>query len=117
MHILYIKVLSAAAFIRIFYIISEIVGIVQSARRFPLREFTIIFRSVPEIASFVNTVNRYPFHARILCGTAQLDAKSLLSLSSLSLNTPISLRIDDYIPDPDAFAADIAPFLAVSATA
>ena len=82
-----------------------------------MREFTIIFRSVPEIASFVNMVNRYPFHVWILCGTARLDAKSLLSLCSLNLNTPISLRIDDYMPDPDAFAADIAPFLAAPATA
>ncbi len=75
-----------------------------------MREFTVMFCSVVQIAQFVNTVNRYPFHVWLIHGTARLDAKSLLSLCSLELNTPI-LLCPETNGDLSAFAADVAPFL------
>ena len=54
-----------------------------------MKEFTVIFHSVVQIAQFVNTVNRYPFHVWLIRGAARLDAKSLLSLCSLELHAPV----------------------------
>ena len=71
-----------------------------------------MFCSVREIADFVNIVNKYPFHVWLLHGTARLDAKSLLSLCCLSLNTPLTLCVADPHPDLTRFAADLGPFLA-----
>ena len=78
-----------------------------------MREFHVMFRSVQEIAMFVNTVNRYPFHVWLLQGTARLDGKSLLSLCSLELNLPATL-CPDTEGDLSAFAADILPFITES---
>ena len=41
-----------------------------------MKEFTVIFHSVVQIAQFVNTVNRYPFHVWLIRGTARLDAQN-----------------------------------------
>ena len=96
-------------------IISELRRIVQSSRRFPLREFTVMFCSVREIAAFVNTVNKYPFRAWLAYGTAQLDAKSLLSLCCLNLNTPLKLCVQDSHADLTMFERDLKPFLVEAA--
>ena len=81
-----------------------------------MREFTVIFHSVVQIAQFVNAVNRYPFHVWLIRGTARLDAKSLLSLCSLELHAPVTL-CPDTASDLTAFCADIAPFLTDPANA
>ena len=75
-----------------------------------MKEFTVIFHSVVQIAQFVNVVNRYPFHVWLVHGSARLDGKSLLSLCSLELHTPVTLR-PDTDGDLTAFCADIAPFM------
>ena len=77
-----------------------------------MREFTVMFHSVTQIAEFVNMVNRYPFHAWLIQGTAKLDAKSLLSLCCLSLNTPLTLCVPEQSSELGTFAADLTPFLA-----
>ena len=81
-----------------------------------MREFTVIFHSVVQIAQFVNAVNRYPFHVWLIRGTARLDAKSLLSLCSLELHARVTL-CPDTAGDLTAFCADIAPFLTDPANA
>ena len=52
---------------------------------FPVREFTVMFRSVKEIGEFVSIANRQSFSVQLLYGSTVLDASSILSLCCLGL--------------------------------
>lgn len=76
-----------------------------------MKEFTVIFRSVKEIADFVSIANRQPFYIQLLSGDAVFDAKSLLSLFCLNLSTPMTVRIPESV-DVTSFGSEIAPYFA-----
>ena len=50
-----------------------------------MREFTIMFHSVNEIAQFATIANRQPFPVHFNYKDSRLDAKSILSLCALPL--------------------------------
>ena len=74
-------------------------------------EFTVEFQTVEQIGNFVSIANRQPFPVQILHGTSLLDAKSILSLCSIGLHTPLTVRFFTDKPGTDAFRAAIVPFL------
>lgn len=76
-----------------------------------MREYTIIFHSVKDIAEFVTFANRQPFRVQIVHNDAVFDAKSLLSLFCLELNCPLTLRIPETSADISQFRKDCMPFL------
>ena len=76
-----------------------------------MKEFTVIFRSVKEIADFVSIANRQPFRIQLLADDAVFDAKSLLSLFCLNLSTPMTVRIPECV-DVASFYSEIAPYRA-----
>ena len=91
-------------------IILDFEPIVQSiAGGFSVREFTIMFHSVNEIAQFATIANRQPFPVHFNYKDSRLDAKSILSLCSLPLRTPVTVELPDRAAD-GPFLADIAHF-------
>ena len=92
-------------------IIPDAVPIVQSiAGGFSVREFTVMFHSVNEIAQFATIANRQPFPVHFNYKDSRLDAKSILSLCALPLQTPVSVELPDRAAD-GSFLSDIAQFL------
>ena len=49
---------------------------------FPVREFTVMFRSVKEIGEFVSIANRQSFSVQLLYGSTVLDVLSLSNIGS-----------------------------------
>ena len=69
-------------------IILDFEPIVQSiAGGFSVREFTIMFHSVNEIAQFATIANRQPFPVHFNYKDSRLDAKSILSLCAPAADT------------------------------
>lgn len=92
-------------------IILDFEPIVQSiAGGFSVREFTIMFHSVNEIAQFATIANRQPFAVHFNYKDSRLDAKSILSLCALPLQTPVTVELPDRAAD-SLFLADIAQFI------
>ena len=76
-----------------------------------MREFTVVFDSVKDIAEFVLVANRQPFHVQIVHQDSVFDAKSLLSLFCLELHCPLTIRIPESSADTTQFRRDCAPYL------
>ena len=74
-----------------------------------MREFTVMFHSVNEIAQFATIANRQPFQVHFNYKDSRLDAKSLLSLCALPLQTPVTVEIPDSAAW-ETFCADIVHF-------
>lgn len=45
-----------------------------------------------DVQVFVNTITRYPFDIDLVSGRYIVDAKSIMGIYSLDLNSPIELR-------------------------
>lgn len=75
-----------------------------------MREFTVMFHSVNEIAQFATVANRQPYPVHFDYKGSRLDAKSLLSLCALPLRSPVHVQIPDRAAG-EQFLADISPFL------
>lgn len=92
-------------------IILDFEPIVQSiAGGFSVREFTVMFHSVNEIAQFATIANRQPFPVHFNYKDSRLDAKSILSLCALPLQTPVTVELPERVAD-SSFLSDIAQFL------
>lgn len=76
-----------------------------------MKEYTAVFRSVQQIGTFVSIANRQPFPIQILDEDNIFDAKSILGLFDVHLNTPLTIRIDDSYGDPQPFIAAIQPYI------
>ena len=76
-----------------------------------MKEYTALFRSVKEIGTFVSIANRHPFSVQILDGDNIFDAKSILGLFDVHLNTPLTIRISDSCADPQSFITAIQPYI------
>ena len=72
-----------------------------------MRELTVYFRSVTDIADFVMIANRQPFPVEIVHGDCAFDAKSLLSLFCLEFNAPMTVRVPDVEADISRFCAEL----------
>ena len=93
------------------YIISGARRIVQTeGGGFSVKEYTVMFHSVSEIADFTVAANRLPFPVHFLYGSADADAKSILSMCCLPLREPITVRIPARA-DETLLMAQIRPFL------
>ena len=92
-------------------IILDFEPIVQSiAGGFSVREFTIMFHSVNEIAQFATIANRQPFPVHFNYKDSRLDAKSILSLCALPLEAPVRVVLPEQV-SCERFLADIQSFL------
>lgn len=76
-----------------------------------MKEYTALFRSVKEIGSFVSIANRQPFPVQILDGDNVFDAKSILGLFDVHLNTPLTVRIGDGGAGQQSFIDAIQPYI------
>ena len=76
-----------------------------------MKEYTALFRSAKEIGDFVSIANRQPFPILILEGDNVFDAKSILGLFDVHLNTLLTVRIDDAYADPQPFITAIQPYI------
>ena len=54
-----------------------------------MREYTVQFHSVNELAQFATIANRQPFPVHFDYQGSRLDAKSILSLCALPLEAPV----------------------------
>lgn len=79
-----------------------------------MKEYTALFRSVPEIGAFVAIANQQPFPIHIVDGSNVFDAKSILGLFDVHLNVPLTIRVDDRFADPQPFADAIASYIAAA---
>ena len=75
-----------------------------------MREYTIVFRDVSDIAEFVTVANRHPSRIELVHEDSVFNAKSLLSLFCLQLHTPMTVRVYDTCQE-NAPWTDIVPFL------
>lgn len=75
-----------------------------------MREYTIVFRAVSDIAEFVTVANRCPSRVELIHGDSVFNAKSLLSLFCLQLHMPMTVRVYDTYQE-STFRTDILPFL------
>lgn len=74
-----------------------------------MKEFTVRFFSVNEIAQFATIANRQSFPVHFNYKDSKLDAKSLLSLCALPLQTPVTVLVPQNA-DCTQFAEQIAVF-------
>ena len=74
-----------------------------------MREFTVMFHSVQEIAQFATVANRQSFPVHFDYKGSRLDAKSLLSLCALPLRSPVRVQVPDRAAC-EKFLEDITPF-------
>ena len=58
-----------------------------------MSEMKLTFKNPDEIVEFVNTVSRYDFDVDIKRGRIVVDAKSLLGIMHLGLNSVLDLKI------------------------
>lgn len=75
-----------------------------------MSEYRVIFHSIAEVAEFVGAVNRYPYQVELVHQEAIFNARSLLNLFCLQLQTPVTLRVTEKADD--SFRAAIRPYLA-----
>ncbi len=77
-----------------------------------MREFTVMFHSVNEIAQFVTIANRQPFPVHFNYKDSRLDAKSILeSLSGCAPAADTRFRRTAGSRGGRPFLSDIAQFL------
>ena len=58
-----------------------------------MSEMKLTFKNPDEIVEFVNTVSRYDFDVDVKRGRIVVDAKSLLGIMHLGLNSVLDLKI------------------------
>ena len=58
-----------------------------------MSEMKLMFKSPDEICEFVNTVSRFDYDVDIRRGRVVVDAKSLLGLMELGINSVLELRV------------------------
>ena len=75
-----------------------------------MREYTVQFHSVNELAQFATIANRQPFHVYFDYKGSRLDAKSILSLCALPLEAPVRVVLPEQV-SCERFLADIQSFL------
>lgn len=75
-----------------------------------MNEMKITFRSPEEIREFVNTVSKYEFDMDMEKGRFAVDAKSLLGIMNLGLNSEVQLKI--YSDDCSELQAELVRFAA-----
>lgn len=76
-----------------------------------MREYTIVFRDVADIAQFVTVANRHPSRVELVHEESVYNAKSLLSLFCLQLHTPMIVRVYELASQESGFGTELAPFL------
>lgn len=72
-----------------------------------MREYTVVFRDVADIARFVSMATRHPSRVELVHEESTYNAKSLLSLFCLQLRTPMKLLVYDN----SLQESDLLPFL------
>ncbi len=73
---------------------------------------SIKFTSVNQIKDFVNITMAQPFDIDLIAGRYVADAKSILSVFGLDLNSEVTLGIHASEKEGEAYLARIARFLA-----
>ena len=58
-----------------------------------MSEMKLTFKTPDEIVEFVNTVSRYDFDVDVKRGRIVVDAKSLLGIMHLGLNSTLELQV------------------------
>lgn len=75
-----------------------------------MSEMKITFKNPDEILEFVNTVSKYDFDMDLKKGRVIVDAKSLLGIMHLGLNSEIKLQV--YSDDCEELQKKIAKYAA-----
>ena len=73
-----------------------------------MREYTVQFHSVNELAQFATIANRQPFPVHFDYQGSRLDAKSILSLCALPLEAPVRVSCERFLADIQSFLCDPA---------
>ena len=58
-----------------------------------MSDMKLTFKTPDEIVEFVNTISRYDFDVDVKRGRIVVDAKSLLGIMHLGLNSTLELRV------------------------
>ena len=58
-----------------------------------MKEFTVVFHSAQELTEFVSVSNRQNFDVLLICGGAELNAKSIMRLFGVPMEQPVTVRI------------------------
>lgn len=74
-----------------------------------MKSATIKLATINDVKSFVNIVGKYDFDVDLISGRYAIDAKSIMGIFSLDISKPI--RLDAHTETPDAFMAEIKPFM------
>ena len=61
-----------------------------------MSDMKLTFKTPDEIVEFVNTVSRYDFDVDVKRGRIVVDAKSLLGIMHLGLNSTLELQVHSY---------------------
>ena len=75
-----------------------------------MKSFDVVLNSINDVKNFVNIVNRYDFDIDIISDRYVVDAKSIMGILSLDLTKKIT--VEAHSEDTDAFANELAPYLA-----
>ena len=75
-----------------------------------MSEMKITFKHLEEIRDFVNTVSKYEFDMDMRKGRVVVDAKSLLGIMHLGLNSVMELKM--YSDDCEELQKQIAKYAA-----
>jgi len=74
-----------------------------------MKTFNIMLKSISEVKDFVNIVNKYNFDVDLTSGRYIVDAKSIMGIFSLDLNSPI--KVDVHTDDESPIFEELKPFI------
>lgn len=74
-----------------------------------MKSFNIMLTSITEVKDFVNIVNKYNFDVDLTSGRYIVDAKSIMGIFSLDLNSPI--KIDVHTDGDSPIFEELKPFI------
>lgn len=75
-----------------------------------MNEICVKFSNPEEVLEFVNKVARYPYDMDLKRGSVVVDAKSLLGVINLGLNSVVNLQV--YADDCGDLCKEIEPYIA-----
>ena len=74
-----------------------------------MKTYNIMLKSINDVKTFVNNVNKYDYEIDLISGRYIVDAKSIMGIFSLDLNNPI--KIEMHCDNCTPLLEELAPFI------
>ena len=77
-----------------------------------MKTFQLSLNSIEKVSEFVKQISKYEGSMDIAAGRYSVDARSVMGILSIDLNSVLELRVPEDYYEMGALTNDIQPFLA-----